>query len=87
MKGYNAGVIETTHIWEASLHSEDPGVRRTLEKQYGSKKSGTIYIVADNHGEASEILCQLFIRNGYKAPEPPQVTQTHLVKQALRMSY
>jgi hypothetical protein len=80
-------MIQTTYVWKLSLHLIGQPIKGILERAYGSKNSGTIYIVADNIGEAQAVARELFNRNGFVPPETIHVIQTHLVKQALRMSY
>lgn len=80
-------MIEVSQVFETDLFSADPGIRNTLCKQYGSKRSGKIYIVASSLAEAKEVVNELFTRNGYRAPDRVLVTPTHLVKKALRMVY
>lgn len=92
-------MIQTTHVWQVDLEGIDPGIRSALEKKYGSSRSGTIYIVADCFGEAEEIAMTMFLQNGYDPPKRflnversesgnyPSISQTHLVKQALRLVY
>lgn len=80
-------MIEVTHVWETDLFGADPGIRRDLQKKYGSRRSGTVYIVAGSLGEAKTIVNELFIRNGHVPPERILVEPTHLVKQALRLVY
>lgn len=82
-------MIETTQIWEIGSISFDvsPSIKNTLMKKYGSKKSGTIYIVASGKGEAEAIAKEMFVMNGYQPPKHVYVCQTHLVKQALKMVY
>lgn len=81
-------MIETTRVWEVAFGSEvDYSIRRALSKKYGSSRSGTIYLVANNMAEAKDIVKELFTRNGFKPPAHPIVAPTHLVKQALRMVF
>ena len=80
-------MIQTTQIWELSLHLVDPGNRSKLSKKYGSKRSGTIYIVANGVGEAQGIAKELFESNGITPPNTIHVVRTHLVRQALQMIY
>lgn len=80
-------MIETTKVWEIGSISFDvsPTIKNQLMKKYGSKRSGTIYLVANNEGEAIAIVNELFTRNGFTPPKKVHVCETHLVKQALRM--
>jgi len=80
-------IIQSTRVWELSLATVDPSVRRTLSKAYGSKRSGTIYLVADSEGEAIEVAREMFRMSGYKAPDPIYVAPTHLIPKALRAVY
>lgn len=81
-------MIQTTQIWELSLEAICSTLRRTLSKKYGSKRSGTIYLVADGVGEATGIAKEFFEENGIVLPDSKiKVYQTHLVKQALKKIY
>ncbi len=82
-------MIETTHVWEIATVSFDvsPFTKSDLMKRYGSKNSGTIYIIANSEVEAEEVAKELFTRNGFVPPKHIRVAQTHLIKQALRMIY
>ena len=81
-------MIETTKLWEVIFGIEvSPAIKRELSREYGSKRSGTIYLVANNMAEAKEIVKELFTRNGFTPPANPYIVPTHLVKKALRMVF
>ena len=78
-------MIETTHVWEISPYDLNVDVRRTLSKKYGSKRSGTIYIIASCMAEAKEVAYEMFKMAGFQPPKNILIEPTHLVKNALRL--
>ena len=72
-------MIETTHIWQ--YHAREPA----LYKKYGSKRSGTIFIVADSPDEAEQVVRDMYAAAGLTASKHISIGQSHLVKQALRL--
>jgi len=80
-------MIDTCNLYTVDLYGAEPAVRRALEKQYGSRRSGTIYIVAKGQGEANEVAREMFTRNGFVPPARLKTGQSDHVKQALRKVY
>jgi len=82
-------MIKATKVWEFYADPQLYGhtISRKLKKAHGSKRSGTIYIVADNQGEAQEVVRGMFKQAGLEEPLKPYVEPTHLVKTALRLLY
>lgn len=74
-------MIETTRIWEYQSYEA------ALRKKYGSRRSGTIYIVADGVGEAKQIVRDLYAQAGLDPGKDILVEESHLVKKALRVLY
>lgn len=77
-------IVETTHIFELSKFDIPVDMRRNLTKKFGSKRSGTIYIVASNQAEAKEVAREMFKLAGYEPPRYIDVTQSWHIKDALR---
>lgn len=80
-------LVQSTSIWELDWYNVGHIPRNALAKAYGSKRSGTVYLVADSEGEAIAVAKELFRMSGFVGPEKIVVNQTHLVKKAVRAIY
>lgn len=80
-------MIETCEVFTTDLYGGDHAAVRELRKKYGSRRSGTIYIVARGFEEAEEVAREIFTSNGYTPPVELLVERTGQVNHALRMVF
>lgn len=71
-------MIETVRIWNYYSYE------RELRKKHGSRRSGTIYIVASCPEEARQIVLDMYAQAGLSPKKSPIVSESQLIVKALR---